>query len=382
MDSFQVGDVVTFVSHPFVKLNKEIVITGEAALLPPLMIIIEILVEVQSSFNEATGEVEVRTGESSCKCLYFSSKNARFEESVLSSKSLRMIEKATTSEPLHNGGTVALKSINFELSKRKSFLTLEERESYSESDRVSTVALLSYVSPIMYAMNKIARKEKEGDISLFDRKTGIQKRFLSKNLWKCKWFDPTTDKFSELVIPQEALTIIPTLDEQYLSLVGQWIKDHKVLVGNLKSQEKYAVFRAKQLCFRSGTYLLRGFNYITNRNETLNIEEVREMRSESKHFSRRVPTFTSTVDGNLQYEPEIEQIVTLVEAVAAKMGYLRIRYKNRRDKYSFRTISRFSIKHTSINEIETKYISGYCHLKNEERTFRLDRIIAAEDLII
>jgi predicted DNA-binding transcriptional regulator YafY len=57
-----------------------------------------------------------------------------------------------------------------------------------------------------------------------------------------------------------------------------------------------------------------------------------------------------------------------------KRLYVRIKYKNRNDQISNRTITIFNVVDVNENGILLKYLMGFCLLRQEKRYFRIDRI--------
>jgi hypothetical protein len=85
MSKFSLGDIVALNSHPYDQFLTSVIISGEPQLLSPLMVIIEVLNDTRNQYDEKTGEEISKTGNSQCKCIWFSNKSHQFEETWVSS---------------------------------------------------------------------------------------------------------------------------------------------------------------------------------------------------------------------------------------------------------------------------------------------------------
>lgn len=369
--NFKLGDIVALSSHPFTSFQHNILIGGEPQLISPLMIIIEILGDVQNLYDENVGnQIQGKGGATAqCKCMWYSSKSFQFEEALISSKLLKKIEDINDFmlkekddngkyKHLHIGSSVTLCTAQLELKKLKSSYKNE-----GGKERSSINPLLSFVSPIMQIIGTAKNESKE---PLFDAKTGNKKREVSELLIKCKWFNPSSEKMSEKLIPIEALGIIPKVDEEKLSKIDAFIKSGENII--VKFDDRETIIKPDKIKCTNGFYKLSGFNYLSNKVEEFSIDDKLTMLEKCENrFSIKVPNFQNDELKKETYPKQLEKIIG-----EAKNGnnYIRIKYGDRNGNVTLRTIRNFSIHNT----VKETYLIGYCMLRKAERNFHFDRI--------
>lgn len=247
MSKINLGDVVAPLNHPFYPAYLDTIISGEHLMIPPMMIITEILATTRGEYSELDGSKTALKDTSNCKCLWFSSKTNQFEETWISSNQLKVLSAivAKTDNPKSLvGKLVSLKSLRLETGKRKSNLTNEQKEGASLG-KTSISSLLSFVPPIMQVVEVKEADDKE---KKFDVKSGLQKRFISSHNVKCKWFNANSEKFSERYIPLEALLFIPVISNEKLDVLKKFIDAGSILkLGN-------SLVKPLSLSFNSGEY--------------------------------------------------------------------------------------------------------------------------------
>jgi hypothetical protein len=366
--SFRLGDIVALSSHPFTSFQHDILIGGEPQLLSPLMIIVEVVGDSQNLYDENVGnQIQGRFGSTAqCKCIWYSSKSFQFEEAWISSKLLKKIKEkdSTLTEKDDNnykhlliGSSVTLCTARLELTKLKSSYKNE-----GEKERSSINPLLSFVSPIMQIIGTTKNDSKE---PRYDSKTGNKKREVSELLIKCKWFNPSSEKMSEKLIPIEALTLIPEVDEVKLGKIGDFIKNNKSF--DLELNKIKTIIKPDKIKFTHGVYYLLAYNFLTNKNEIISIDNNLVLPKEgSKRYSVKVPNFK---DEGLKEESYLKQLEIVIEKAKAESHYIRIKYKDRNGNVTLRTIKDFKIE---VND--GSYLVGYCMLRNAQRNFHFERI--------
>jgi hypothetical protein len=366
---FSVGDIVALSSHPFTSLQHDILIGGEPQLLSPLMIIVEIVGDSQNLYDENVGnQIQGKFGSTAqCKCIWYSSKSFQFEEAWVSSKLLKKIKQKDSTltetdeygkyEHLSTGASVTLCSAHLELTKLKSSYKNE-----GEKERSSINPLLSFVSPIMQIIGTNKNDSKE---PRYDSKTGNKRTEVSELLIKCKWFNPSSEKMSEKLIPIEALALIPEVDEVKLQKIGDFIQDNKCF--ELEFNKIKTILKPNKIKFTHGLYYLLAYNFLTNRNESIAIDNNLDLPKEgSKRYSVKIPNFK---DEGLKEESYLKQLQIVIEKAKTESSYIRIKYKDRNGNLTVRTIKDFKIE---VNE--ESYLVGYCMLRNAERNFHFERI--------
>lgn len=366
--AFKLGDIVALNFHPFSLFQHDILIGGEPQLISPLMIIVEIIGDSQNLYDENIGnQIQGKGGSTAqCKCIWYSSKSFQFEEAWISSKLLKKIknidpvfkEKDSNGKYKHIqiGASVTLCTAQLELQKMKS-----SYKSEGGKERSSVNPLLSFVSPIMQIIGTAKNESKE---PLYDSKTGNKKKEISELLIKCKWFNPSSEKLSEKLIPIEALTLIPPVDEEELKEIDAFIKIGEPIVIEFNDTE--TIIKPVKIKYTHGFYILCGYDYLSNKVREFSINDNLTLPVKGKDsLVEKVPNYQNNELKILKYS---EQLMKVIEK--HKDNYLRIKYKDRNDNVTLRTIKKFKIE--SIDE-ET-YLIGDCMLRNAKRNFHLSRI--------
>jgi hypothetical protein len=390
---FEVGDIVALNSHPYTTSQHKVLISGEPQLISPLMVIIEIIRDLQDLHDEFTGvNIQIKGKTFNCKCIWYSSKSAQFEEAWLSSKLLKLIRKKgeTVSKSQAIGTTVTLSTAQMELSKVKSSLKTE-----GEKQSTSLNPLLSFVSPLMQIIGTPKSEKKE---PLYDIKTGKQKKEISQQMVKCKWFNPSSDKMSETLIPIEALYLIPIIREEMLNEYSKYIKEQQHISITLegKAKDYQTIFLPQKIKYLHGEYLIIGYDYIKNKAREFKILKLSSTKLDSP-FVTQAPNFK---DNELKVLSLTEQVKRLIAEGLQDKKYLRIRYKDRYDNLTLRTLKKYltnfnekpkqTLKQKLSETAKTPnsmkglpdYLSGFCELRKAERHFQIDRILSIEILNI
>ena len=369
MPKFSIGDVVSFVSHPFITETNNIVISGEHMMIPPIMVVIEV-----------TDHSSAPTPQSNkYKCLWFSTKQNQFKESNFLENDLKNIETEIVDvSKMVISDKVALKTLNIELGKRRSFLNTES--SHSGQKQLNNIsALLTFISPIMYVVEiKPFDSEK---IKKASEVTSHTKLYPS-TLVKCKWFDSVSEKFSEAFIPQDALLIIPEVDKKLIIRIEKAIKRDRFL--NLDG----ILFKPSQFSNRSGTYYLTGFNHITQQNQTINVDDLPAIKILKKTFLATAPFYSVRKKGVKKILSQSQTVRDLIKQAIGRVNnnYITIKYIDKLDIVTKRTISEYEIvigeDEASSSRKMIEYVKAYCHLRNDIRHFKLDNILEANEINI
>ncbi|MDI9868584.1 WYL domain-containing protein [Flectobacillus roseus] len=369
---FKVGDIVALRSHPYTNFQHKVLISGEPQLISPLMVIVESIGDLQDVHDEFTGINLQKKGETSnCKCVWYSSKSAQFEEAWLSSKLLKLIQEKveTVSEEIVIGTIVTLSTAQLELSKVKSSLNIED-----EKVRTNLNPLLSFVSPLMQVIGVPKNDKKE---ALYDVKTGNKKREISKQLIKCKWFNPSSDKMSEALIPIEALSIIPAIEEEKLNKYATYVKNKQHILIRIEGSQ--TILLPQKIKYLHGIYSIVGYDYIENKTHAFEILKLTNPDELPNPFINYAPNFDNEEIRVLSIRDQIRQ---LINYGSEESKYLRIRYKDINNNLTIRTIKQYSIESININDTPIEYLAGFCKLRKDERHFQLDRIQSVEILNI
>ena len=367
---FQIGDVVALTSHPYHYTLTNIKVSGEPLQLSPLMVITEIFFGKKKKDEPAI---------QSCKCLWFSTKLHNFEHAWIKFADLKIIHPAKSIiNPIHMlpGQLVTLRSMDIELGKLKSSLQFSDAKASNPTGDTVLTALLSFLCPVLHTIDVTRHVTK-----LPTHEKGTEKEIRRVQTWdvKCFWYNPLGDKLSQAILPIEALQLIEPSNGGHLEAMDEVIELSQVITTVIGSQP--TVLKPKHIAYRSGYYFLRAFDYLTNENIEINIDENFEYDIYLNHFIRKAPILdvrTKPVTSNKAIKKEVLRCVKLA---LREKHFIRIKYKNRHGELSIRTLKDFEI----INSLKTKspkYLVGYCCLRKEERTFKITRIQHIEELVI
>lgn len=223
-NKFNVGDVVTFKTHP---LFDNFRIKGDGKYVPPIMIIKEVIFENKQKkiFDEETGkEIAEKI---KYITIYFDDNKSEFVESHLYEKMLRTFEElkferinrdgtriedyTTLIEEIKNHGLPNYefgKIVYFRTKKLEVYKKRTSKKIPLKGENVKKVKeILQYV--VNYSTPDFVicgfKKESYSDLYYSD---GSVKRIASPNFFKVKWFNPFQQKFSEYLLPQEFFTDI------------------------------------------------------------------------------------------------------------------------------------------------------------------------------
>lgn len=370
MPKFNIGEVITITTHPYASETCNIIISGEYQMIPPLMIIIEIIYGHLLS-DEKSNPVKY-------KCIWFSTKDNLFKESYFVENELKSIglETESNTKIIKIGDHVALTTQLIELGKKRSFLNAETQQNKTNY-KSSVTSLLTYISPVMQVIDL-------NDFDLSKEKIPNKKITIiyPEKLVKCKWFNAVSEKFSECWIPLEALYCLPIISAKLLSLVQKsiekktYLKMHDLLVKPI------------QISNRSGHYYFEYFDYISQKIDTLPFTELIkpiQIKNPIKAFAPKFEKKTFKGKSILKNTFTVQKLIEKAILKSTK-SYITITYKDKFEKISYRTISKYKII-SSDGELESsgkpaKYVNAFCHLRNAERNFKLESILEAKELVI
>ncbi|MDB5276363.1 MAG: hypothetical protein JWR61_1318 [Ferruginibacter sp.] len=370
----KIGSIVALNSHPFFQRSDKdtTFISGDQAILSPLMVVAEILTESKSAYDESTGTEIIKKGTFQYKCIWYSSKSGHFEESWISSRLIKLIETDTISlgsKDLEYGALVTFKTVSIELSKKK--MSLNADTSSQKLNRTIT-GILPFTSPVLQIIGFLKSESKE---PLIDIKTGEVRRIISSQLVKCKFFNFPADKFSDVVLPIEVLQKSYEISSTLLVTLNKAIADKTFLMTASQSPRfKETFIKPRHIVYKAGCYFLDGIDYLENRTVEVLIEGKENQFQFLDNKFDHLPNFTLEKD-----KLNIIGIGKKELEIFSKKIYWRIKYKDVSDNFSIRTIYEVSFFANSKTEngrpISIDYLKAKCILSNcEERFFRIDRI--------
>lgn len=363
--AFKIGDLVSLKSHAYNENLTSIVVSGDHSSLPPIMIVNEIYRVEKRDNNKVLLEEHFHIN-----CIYFSSKSNTLQEVRLRNIYLKKLEdepgqKSGKLAEMQEGATVLLKSTRLELKKRKSTFSAEEHVLGGENSKSTISALLTYLPPIFHVINikEFIPKQKSNGLS-------------DDNYWhyskkvKCFYHNSHNDKISEVEIPYEALEVLQPVSNEILKRINSAILNKKFLIYS-DEKERKSILQPQFLSFRSGFYFLKAYNMIDSKIVDINVSDQMAYKDVDKVVeysspSNEMPYFNE----NLLLKDMIEKINIGLRT----KQYLRIKYKNKNEEISVRTLSDYSIKENPDDENRSLYLTGYCHLREADRTFNLKRI--------
>ena len=371
MGKIAIGQIVSFISHPYTSEQNNIIISGEYLMTPPVMIIGELIQPI------IAGKKKIDKKNVKCKCIWFSNKTNQFQEDWFRSSELKVVAdntKRPSSIKLNN--MIALKTLEIELGKKKSNLNVEINQTGSLKDLNSITSVLSFISPVMQCIE--IKKFDEKFIKGAAKLTNHVKTFPTKMV-KCKWFNPVSEKFSEKFLPIETLYNLPIVSDELINVLTKTIKEGKLL------KLTHTIIKPRHISNRSGYYKLTYFDYVLNINKELDISKIGEYKMLANFFKNNAPKF------NLKRVPPVtlkvldEEInkVIVTAAGRAKKNYLRIKYKDTHGNTTVRTIKEYEI--VMISDIDPTmpqiaFLQGYCYLRKALRSFRISNILEVYEL--
>lgn len=378
------GSVVALKTHFYSKeVHSDMIIySGEPKLISPLMVIVESQPE-KNTFDSFTGDSLSKKGDYQCKCIWFSSKTFQIEEARISSRLLRVIEEGSGETPqLKYGDFVELKGVGIELNKRKSSLKLK-----NNSVENTVTSDLSFVSPVMQVIGTVKNEIKE---PLRDPNTQKPKRYISKTLVKCKYYNSASDKMTETLIPIDALNFVKEVDDKVLKLIEESMRREKHITITIKDNTpeneknllKKILLDPKKINFRAGRYYLVAFNYIKAKMDEIEFTNLTDLNIIDKWWLNELPRFE--IVGNT---PKITPVnLENIKGILVRKNPLWITYKDHNDVETKRTISNYKLIEAEEDYYGTKekvvYLKAYCHLRKDDRYFKVNGITSIKELAI
>ena len=223
INRFKVGDIVTYKTHP---LLYDFYIKGDGKYVPPIMLIKEVFFEnkEKKTYDELSGkEIAERI---KYICVYFDDNKSEFIESHLYEKMLENFSNlkiAKLSNNVNNNNNDIISEIaGYPLKpeynygevlyfKTKKLEVLKKRLSIKITKDKKKVVLDEEMEIIQYVVNYATPDFVACGFKIEDHKDlfyndGKNKRLVSTESIKIKWFNPMQQKFSEHYLPSEFFT--------------------------------------------------------------------------------------------------------------------------------------------------------------------------------
>jgi uncharacterized protein YodC (DUF2158 family) len=395
MTNFELGDLVTLKYHPYFNAIIDVYISADSTMTPPIMVITEVLEPTRLEENgseEGDSEVQI-------KCLFYSHKTHQYESHWFSTLQMKRIEdfdvhssNAYSGEEAINSldnllnKNVILKTWKVEIIKKKN--SLSENTSSIKKNSKTITANLNFLPPVMtvigHSRNSTITPEK---------KSLKHNRKKSTVLYKCKWFNPKSDTFSEGKFVLDTLDFLNN-DEELVSIIHDFILQQKIFKFHnpeISVNKGNTIGKALKITYNHCYYELEYFDYLTNQTEIINLTR----------FS--VASFEIVVKPVRKFAPSFSEIhigVSVVDFIKAEIlskptlglqKIFKIIYIDRNDNVTVRTINNCSFHYngdvaevgTNIESVSKKFLKANCYKRNdEERYFSFDGIQSIELLNI
>ncbi len=180
---------------------------------------------------------------------------------------------------------------------------------------------------------------------------------------------------TEKILPLHALEIIPPISAETLKKINTDIISENHYTAEVNGVT--TILKPLSITYKSGLYNLNGFNYISNKTDEI-LLSFSEINDIDNPFLYQGPAFNNLSATPL--EDSENEIIAVLNNADYSDNYIRIVYKNRNEVIAVRTLKDVTILPNIDNE--PTYLQGYCYKRQENRTFRIDRIERLEILNI
>jgi hypothetical protein len=392
MSKPKLGDLYSLKNHPYEKNITDIKIASLAQMIPPILVIAEIL-NTPKNHDTETGNEKPRQ----VRCVFYSHKSHKFEyvwidvnqikpifedvnnesssssnDEILTNVEDTMIlgikyEKNKSIRELKNdflNKQVILKSCDLELGKMKTTFSKTDNKSSNKQN-----SHLDFLPPVLTVIDVRVNDEK----ITFNPKTGNQSKITSNFLLKCKWFNPLSNNFSEEFIPIETVKLIS--NDNSIEIFSKMINENKLIKHNLSLNIEleggqvleHTYIQPIELIYSHYKYELSYYDFFRSKIITEDITKI-EINSEN------ISLLDLIIEKIPEYNTIDKEFTSVKNFIFEKDKYYKIIYKDLQEKISKRVIF-------SKEFISNKVLIADCLLRNgEERHFRIDGILKIEVL--
>lgn len=373
MDSklFSIGDIVALSTHPYFCAGTNVIVSGDHMMLSPLMVVSEVH---KSTYTFAGNKQPTFR----YQCTWFSTRTNKFVNKDIEEVDLKLVSKCETSinkNFLKRGQKIAFKTSSIELGKKKSSLSYDDTSLSAGTGSSVITSLLSFLPPVLqvvdYEPHVTKHKLKE--------KSGSEIRKVSSIDVTVNYFDPSDDKLQEATLPLELLELIVEIDEKILRLINLSIKTSRHF--HLQVAGRYTIMKPRNLAYRCGHYFLRGYDLLSNKIEEIELTKVNSITATKKPILATAPKFDIATDPAAAMPKNIEkEVILAINTAKANSSHIRIKYRNRNEKITHRTIRNYELVEVKEGSLDVTYLIGHCLLRHDKRSFRIDRIQNFEQL--
>ena len=373
MDSkqFNIGDIVALGTHPYFNAGTDVIVSGDHMMLSPLMVVSE----VHKSTYTFAGKKQHTFR---YQCMWFSTRMNKFINKDIEEIDLKLVSKCESSinkNFLKRGEKIAFKTTSIELGKKKSSLSHDDTSLSAGTGSSVITSLLSFLPPVLQVLDYEPHVTKHK----LTEKSGTEIRKVSSIDVKLNYFDPSNDKLQEVTLPLELLELVVEIDERMLRLINLAIKTSRHL--HIRAAGNNTIMKPRNLAYRCGNYFLRGYDLLSNKIEEVSLLKVSSITATKKAIISAAPKFDIASDPAAAMPKNIaNEIVIAINSAKAVNSFIRIKYKNRNEKITHRTIKDYELIDVKEGALDVNYLVGYCLLRHDKRSFRIDRVQNFEQL--
>jgi hypothetical protein len=402
-----IGKIVSIKTNHLksVEQYETVFLGGEPTYITPLMVIKEVLIINSEKIDEDSGEIRNAKGNLQFKCIWFSNKSFKFEEAWFFENELDYINIDKKDLPsLKFGDNVVLKTNFLELKKRKTYLEIDKEKSNNKAS-----ALLNFCSPVFIHIGFANVEKKE---PVIDPANGKPKRAYCSKMVKLKAFNVREDKYSEFLVPIEAVEKI-VIPHEIIEKVSKSIQTNSNDETNkhylIKNDKNYGVYKPLQIISISNHYNLKCENIFDQKNYDISLNENKVQEIGIPFHVSFYPDIKDVsgkfmVISILEYLLDTEssalrelfiELSEKGESTNLQQSIYKIGYKNKHEKYTNRFVIPFKlIKIEKTEKVENSdstiegeskstkkkeekidyYLRAFCLLRNDYRYFNIDRM--------
>lgn len=227
---YPIETIVSLKNHPLFYTLEIKEIKGDGKLIPPFMIVKEVLIESKNKITHSEELGEQIADKVKYTCVFFDDNRTEFKEAILYESMLKdyneihiarkdgvinekkegyqsLIEetKNYVTPKYVYGNIVFFRTKKFEIFKKRSSVKVSEtiiNQGKPENKEVKTLQyVVNYSSP-EFVLCGIKKNENQAEYY----PNGKLKKKTSKTLFKVKWFNASQMKFSDIYLPSECFT--------------------------------------------------------------------------------------------------------------------------------------------------------------------------------
>jgi hypothetical protein len=353
---YSIGSIVTYPTNHLTSAEhfESVYLSGDPRFVTPLMIVTEVLLEKRSFSHPEKGDTDVKIYK--YKCIWFSTRKFTILDSWLPHKQLTLVQGASEEKTIRISNKVFFSTGPLELQKRKSSFSSESRQGTRK-----VTPLLDFVSPVFEVIGLASYESKD---PLFDSKTNERKRWTPTKIVKCKYYNSVDEKYSELLIPIEALSVVPTYDSNILKTVIE-IKQNSDLC-TIQTPDDYHIGFVDLVSSLLGEYRIQLRDLFTGKLFEIDLSTIEIIESLELTVDTKVPEIAED-EGDYTYH-DVASFFDENEMT----GVFKIKYRNRYGIETDRFILPIEIVRLTEDEDDLGYLRAFCLMRNAERFFKID----------